>query len=86
MVSQLPSISQASAHDLSPPLRLSRLSLQGLHADEMGDVVALPVKQKTRPALPEPALPPRAPSAAKTLLLFDFDKTLTDWDAGSFRS
>ena len=57
--------------------------MQGLHADEMEDVKAVPVKQRIRPAVQEPALPPRMPSAAKTLLLFDFDKTLTDWDAGA---
>ena len=57
--------------------------MQGLHADEMEDVKAVPVKPRIRPAVQEPALPPRVPSAAKTLLLFDFDKTLTDWDAGA---
>ena len=62
-------------------LKLLALS-QGLLAEDMEDVKTVPVKQKVRPALPEPALPPRVPTAAKTLLLFDFDKTLTDYDAG----
>lgn len=57
------------------------LHAQGLDIEHSQDAKAEPARRSKGQAH-EAALPPRSPTAARTLLLCDFDKTLTDWDAG----
>ena len=58
-----------------------KLQVQGLDIEHSQDARAEPARRSKGQAH-EAALPPRSPTAARTLLQCDFDKTLTDWDAG----
>ena len=57
--------------------------LQGLDIEHSMDAKAAQPARRHRAQPQEAPLPPRSPTAARTLLLCDFDQTLTNWDAGA---